>query len=150
MKAKNKGILLRKIMPGDEVFFIGDIERTYQMVQNLIDNAIKYTPENGRIWVRIKEKEKDISIEVIDTGIGIPEDKQDKVFERFYQVDSSISRAYGGTGLGLAICKEIVRSAKGTIKITSPVPEEIFKKLKFDSGEKAVGTMFEVSIPKKG
>jgi signal transduction histidine kinase len=145
-KAEQKKIELNTdIKPG--LSMTNDEERIFQLVSNLVDNAIKYTNDGGKIMITIDKIDEDISLRVADTGIGIPADKQAKVFERFYQVDSSQSRAYGGTGLGLAICREIIRASKGTIKILSPLPEKELKELGAKSGEGIVGTMFDIHLP---
>ena len=95
-----------------------------QMVElfyNLIDNGIKYNKNKGAVDVNISEKTKQVKIIVTDTGIGIPIESQNRVFERFYRVDKSRSKKTGGTGLGLAIVKHIVMLYKGTIKLESTV-----------------------------
>jgi two-component system, OmpR family, phosphate regulon sensor histidine kinase PhoR len=96
-------------------------DRFKQMMINLIDNAIKYTPESGKITVSVYEKYHHLVIRVKDTGIGIPEQDQSRLFERFYRVDKGRSKKMGGTGLGLAIVKHIVQSMNGTIRINSEV-----------------------------
>ena len=75
------------------------------MIFNLVDNAVKYTPEGGSVELRVVREGKNTLLSVQDTGIGIPEEHQPHVFERFYRVDKSHSRATGGTGLGLSIVK---------------------------------------------
>ena len=90
-----------------------------QMLINLLDNAVKYTPNNGRVFVNAYEKYNNIVIVIRDTGIGIPKKDIPRLFERFYRVDKARSRKVGGTGLGLAIVKHIVLSLKGRIKVSS-------------------------------
>ena len=90
---------------------------------NLIDNAIKYTPPNGKIYLRAYEKEKKVYIEVEDTGFGIPEEDQDRIFERFYRVDKARSKEVGGTGIGLSIVKHIVKGHDSEIEVDSKVGE---------------------------
>ena len=92
-----------------------------QLLLNLIDNAIKYTPEGGKVIVKQFTKNDEIIIEVIDNGMGIPKEDQSKIFQRFYRVDKARSRSVGGTGLGLAITKHIVSSLNGTISVESEV-----------------------------
>ncbi len=92
-----------------------------QLLLNLIDNAIKYTPEGGKVIVKQFTKNDEIIIEVIDNGMGIPKEDQSKIFQRFYRVDKARSRSVGGTGLGLAITKHIVNSLNGTISVESEV-----------------------------
>ena len=89
------------------------------MMINLIDNAIKYTPEGGQVAVRARAEESELIIEIEDTGIGIPEEDLARIFERFYRVDKGRSRKLGGTGLGLSIVKHIVENHRGSIKVDS-------------------------------
>lgn len=88
------------------------------MVASLVDNAIKFTPE-GRVELHARQDGEHIRIEIHDTGIGIPQEQQDRVFDRFYQIDGSSSRRFGGTGLGLALVKEIVELHGGEISLHS-------------------------------
>ena len=123
-KAHEKGIeLFCRILPEVPEIVIGDPIRLKQVLVNLIGNAIKFT-ENGHIIVEVKkldEKDKKVLLHfsISDTGIGIPEDKIDKIFENFTQADSSTTRKYGGTGLGLSICKHIVEMMGGKIWVES-------------------------------
>jgi len=99
----------------------GDGDRLRQLVINLIDNAVKYTPPGGRVTVRGELDRGHVRVEVVDTGCGIPEEHLKHVFDRFYRIDSSRSRATEGTGLGLAICRSIVEGHHGRIWIQSEV-----------------------------
>ena len=105
-----------------------------QLFLNLIDNAIKYTPEGGTVIINQFTRNNEITIEVIDNGVGIPKEDQDKIFQRFYRVDKARSRSVGGTGLGLAITKHIVNSLQGNIGVESKLGE---------------GSKFIVTIPTK-
>lgn len=96
-------------------------DRFKQMILNLIENAIKYTPENGEVRVLIYKRYDNIMITVKDTGIGIPKEDLPRLFERFYRVDKARTRRVGGTGLGLSIVKHIVLSFNGNIKVNSQV-----------------------------
>ena len=91
------------------------------IINNLISNAIHYTPADGTVHVRIRRSGEWVEIEVADTGIGISAEHQARVFERFYRVDKSRSRDLGGTGLGLAIVKHLTQAFEGQLKLTSQV-----------------------------
>lgn len=99
--------------------FKGDGLLLEQMFINLVDNAIKYTPEGGSIGVQISQPDSHFRIEVADTGVGIPEEHLPRIFERFYRVDKTRSRKVGGTGLGLSIVKHIVIMHGGKIVVES-------------------------------
>ncbi len=98
-----------------------DSEKIERAFNNLLDNAIKFTPKNGRICIRTVDKEKDIQIEISDTGIGIPQKHLPRLFERFYRVDKARSRELGGTGLGLSIVKHIIQAHGGTVGVESKI-----------------------------
>lgn len=89
------------------------------VLSNLVDNGLKYTPPGGSVTVRLLEHEDRVRLLVVDTGVGIPAVDLDRVFERFYRVDSARSRAVGGTGLGLAIVKHLVQALNGEIRVDS-------------------------------
>jgi PAS domain S-box-containing protein len=93
----------------------GDKEKLLQVITNILSNAIKFTSNKGKITITVSEDQDEIKISIKDTGIGIPEDKLERVFDRFFQVDSSSSRKYGGFGLGLSICRSIVEKHNGLI-----------------------------------
>ena len=92
-----------------------DSERIQQVLSNVISNAIKYSPENAEINVKLYEEDDFALVSVSDTGFGIPESDLPRIFERFYRVDKARSRKVGGTGLGLAIAKEIMELHNGKI-----------------------------------
>lgn len=118
--AENKKInLITEIK--DVPDLLGDSDRFKQMIINLVDNAIKYTDYNGDIRVETKYEMGSCVISVKDTGVGIPKEHIERLFERFYRVDKARSRSQGGTGLGLAIVKHIVMAFNGTISIESEV-----------------------------
>ena len=96
----------------------GDPFSLEQMFINIIDNAVKYT-EKGKIEISLKKEDKNLSVEIEDTGAGIPEDHISRVFERFYVVDKSRSRSLGGTGLGLSIVKHIAQQHSGEVRVES-------------------------------
>lgn len=121
---KNIDIELQAAPNGTEVFCDG--EAIHQIMSNLIDNAIKYTPEGGRITVAIaalKQPKDFVEISVQDTGMGIPEEDLPRLFERFYRVDKARSRELGGTGLGLAIVKHLAKAMGGDVGVSSKVQQ---------------------------
>jgi two-component system phosphate regulon sensor histidine kinase PhoR len=111
---------------------LADAEALAQMADNLMQNAVRYTPEEGRITVRVKHEGETALLEVEDTGIGIDPRHHARIFERFYRVDTARSREIGGTGLGLAIVKHIAQAHGGQVSVES------------EPGE---GTTFSVRIP---
>ncbi len=96
-----------------------DQQKLNQILKNLLSNAIKFTDHGGSITVNFFLEDKTIGISVIDTGIGIPKEKQEEIFYAFQQVDGSLTRQYGGTGLGLSISKELAKLLGGEIKLIS-------------------------------
>lgn len=98
---------------------MGDKYRITQALTNLVDNAIKYTPEKGSIKIESRDKGDSVEIAVIDNGIGIPQKDLPRIFERFYRVDKDRSRESGGTGLGLSIVKHIIEAHGGKVSVTS-------------------------------
>lgn len=131
-----KNIELKSFLADEEIFINADHKSIESLICNLIDNAVKFT-DKGKIMVRLVlgNNKKYVILEVEDTGIGIPKDKLKKIFDRFYQVDSSTMRKYSGIGLGLSIVKEIVDLHNGLIKVKSREGE---------------GTLFKVLLPLKG
>ena len=97
----------------------GDGERTRQVLLNLVDNAIKYSPAGGRIEVRLTTVGEWLRFSVRDEGLGIPVGEQERIFEKFYRLDPDQRRGIGGTGLGLYICRELIRSMGGRIWVES-------------------------------
>lgn len=132
--AKSKDINLDYEFNDKEIITFSNKDYIKQVFLNLVDNAIKYTPENRNIKVEVKKENKKIIIKVIDEGVGIPKEDIDRIFERFYRVDKARSRDVGGTGLGLAITKHIVKSLDGSITVNSELNK---------------GSEFIVTIPQK-
>ncbi len=122
MLIKEKGLESKFIIEKGMPEIITDKERLTQILINLINNAIKYTPK-GKITVKVAKEKNNVHFMVKDTGIGISKENQKKIFERFYQVDSSYTRKVGGTGLGLALVKELLDILGGKIWVKS-VPEK--------------------------
>lgn len=110
--------IIREFTPR-EIYLELDQDRITQVIDNIMNNAIKYSPDGGTIWVKIEDSHSHIQFSVRDQGLGIPQKDIPHLFERFYRVDKARSRAQGGTGLGLAISKEIVELHKGKIWATS-------------------------------
>ncbi|PYG87177.1 two-component system sensor histidine kinase VicK [Ruminiclostridium sufflavum DSM 19573] len=121
LQAVQKKQKLESYVIGDIPSINADKDRLEQVVVNIISNALKYTPDDGIITVYVGKLINDIYIKVADTGIGIPKESLQLVFDRFYRVDKARSRDLGGTGLGLSIAKEIVEAQGGTITIASEV-----------------------------
>ena len=114
----------------DHIFIVADIRMLQRAFSNLLDNAIKYTPEKGDIHITGFIENQTVIIKISDTGIGIPHEFHEKIFERFYRIDSS--RTTSGTGLGLSLARTIVRRHKGDIHVTS---------------HQNMGSVFEVRLP---
>lgn len=135
MQAHKKGIALEFVDEVDE-----DVSSTVKLsgadasliVDNLLENAINYT-EEGTVTLTVRNAGKKVTVEVADTGIGIPQGEQERIFERFYRVDTARSREMGGTGLGLSLVRHAVARADGTVKLKS---------------EEGVGSTFTVALPK--
>lgn len=117
INAINKGVTLNLI--GEECYIRGKAQLVEELVYNLCDNAIRYNKENGNVTVTVTPLEKGASVSVKDTGIGIPKKYQERIFERFFRVDKSRSKATGGTGLGLAIVKHITQLHDAKLEISS-------------------------------
>ena len=118
-RAARLGIRLDAIAPNSTVAIAGDRDKLMQVVINLLDNAMRNTPQGGSVTARAAAAGDGIAIEVEDTGTGIPSDALGHVFERFYVVDRSRAKSKGGTGLGLAIVKHIVEAHGGSVEARS-------------------------------
>lgn len=131
--AREKGIVLEGIIPDKKIEIWGDPDKLNQVISNLVDNAIKYNRPAGKVRVSLEEADGMVNISVRDTGVGIPKDDLDKVFDKFYRVERSDTAGISGTGLGLSIVKDIVDMHKGVISVESEI----------DNGSK-----FMVALPK--
>lgn len=132
--AEKKGQTI-SVAPAERVgAVIGDADKLTEVLINLIENAIKYTPDGGRITVETRTGEGAVEIAISDTGIGIPSKEIPRIFERFYRIDRARSREIGGTGLGLSIVKHIVEAHGGRVSVES------------QSGK---GSRFVVTLPKE-
>jgi signal transduction histidine kinase len=101
----------------------GDAIQLQRAMSNLLNNAVKFTPGGGQVTVNLQQEGENLVLAVSDTGIGIPGDQFERIFERFYQIDGSTTRRYGGTGLGLALVKEIVELHGGQVTVQSLVDQ---------------------------
>ncbi|WP_461611380.1 ATP-binding protein [Cytobacillus kochii] len=131
--AAEKKIILAESLEDKGVWASFDPDRMEQVLTNLIDNAIRHTPESGQVTIVQRSNEKGLMIEVVDSGSGIPEEDLPFVFERFYKADKARTRGRSGTGLGLAIAKNIVDTHKGQITVQSKIGH---------------GTTFSIFLPK--
>jgi two-component system phosphate regulon sensor histidine kinase PhoR len=118
-RALAKQIHITQLPPEEPLVVLADEEALAQILDNLVDNAIKYTPANGEITLRWFAQGDWVIVEVQDTGVGIPEKDLGRIFERFYRVDKARSRELGGTGLGLSIVKHLVQALGGNVQATS-------------------------------
>ena len=130
--AERKNISLKFNSSEDKIIAYIDKEKIEKIITNILSNAFKFTPENGLIEVSVYKDEEYASIAICDTGIGIPEEKISKIFDRFYQVNGTHTREQEGTGIGLSLTKELVDLHKGKIEVES---------------KEGKGTSFTISIP---
>lgn len=129
--AQEKNVEL--LVNGDEIYMRGSDILLYRMMYNLVENAIKYNEQDGKVEVLLNKRNDNVVIEIKDTGNGISEKDRERIFEPFFRVDKSRSRELGGVGLGLALVYEIVRLHEGTISVSKSDP---------------FGTTFEVIMPR--
>ena len=132
--AEEKELSITTELPSQEITLLADPDLLQQAIKNLLDNACKYTPPQGTVKLKLFTQLRRISIQVIDSGVGIPPEDLPSIFERFYRVDSSRTRSSGGFGLGLAIAQQIVKAHGGEITVASKVEE---------------GTTFQICLPLK-
>lgn len=132
VNADNHGVTLQ--LEGEPCHVLSEKQMMEELVYNLCDNAIRYNNQGGRVLVTVREDADFVMLKVEDTGIGIPKEHQERIFERFYRVDKSRSKSTGGTGLGLAIVKHIVSRSNAEIRLKS---------------EEGKGTQITVIFPKR-
>lgn len=120
---EEQSITFERVIPDESYYVWIDRDRMTQVIDNIISNAIKYSPNGGKITFKIEKRIRQIVISVKDEGIGIEYDQLDKIFDRFYRVDKARTRELGGTGLGLAITRELVEAHYGRIWANSRVGE---------------------------
>jgi signal transduction histidine kinase len=116
----------------DDLTVSGDTVKLQQVISNIVDNAIKYTPDGGRVTVEVYENSGNAVVKISDTGIGIPANDLPHIFDRFFRVDKARSRATGGTGLGLSIAHKIILLHGGNIRVVS---------------EEGKGSIFYIELP---
>jgi two-component system sensor histidine kinase VicK len=119
IQAKNKNITMHIKTISDDMNILFDRDGFEQIILNITGNAIKYTSEQGNVWIDAYRENGNINISIMDDGIGIPKEDLARVFERFYRVDKARSRELGGTGLGLSIAKQIAEAHDSTLSINS-------------------------------
>ncbi len=130
--AERKKVTFKIKSNQDEILVYLDRDKIDKILSNVLSNAFKFTPEGGEIDVQVNRNEGNAEIVISDTGTGIPKSQIDKIFDRFYQVDSSHTREHEGTGIGLALTKELVELHKGRIEVES---------------EEGRGTTFRIIFP---
>ena len=130
-RAKGIKLIYDKLEPAQ---IYGDAESLKRLIMNLLQNALRYTDSGGSVTVSLEQANRNVRLKVQDTGIGIPSESLPRIFDRFYRVDKSRSRAAGGVGLGLSIVRAIVEAHKGRIEVDSTV---------------GIGTTFVITIPVK-
>ncbi|NPA92981.1 MAG: GAF domain-containing protein [Chloroflexi bacterium] len=133
-REENRPMTFEADLPPDLPLVYGDPERVRQIVENLVENAYRYTPEGGHVWVRAHVEGDQVQVDVQDSGIGIPPEEQPRVFERFYRGENPLVMASAGTGLGLSIVKTLVEMHGGSIWLTS-------------SGKPGEGSTFSFTLP---
>jgi signal transduction histidine kinase len=133
-KAGESGINVELMPMEKSIPILGDAFRLKQALVNLVDNAIKYSKPGGEVKISARTDDTQVIIEIKDNGIGISQADQQRIFERFYRVDKSRSRAQGGSGLGLAIVKKIAEEHGGTISLESTLGD---------------GSTFRITLPRR-
>lgn len=137
MEARRHGHDFILELPEQLPEILADRNRIEQVITNVVANAIKYTPDGGRIVITAGGDGSAVWMEVTDNGIGIPDEDKDRIFDRFYRVDKARSRESGGTGLGLSIAKEIVLQHGGDITIRDHIPKGLCVRITLPGAEKA-------------
>ena len=117
--AEQREVELRLDVPMSSVAVHADPDRLQQILVNLLDNALKFTPPHGTVTVRVDQTDEQVAVSVVDTGVGVPPDQLDRIWDRFHQADSSTRRQFGGTGLGLAIVRHLVELHAGSVSVAS-------------------------------
>ena len=118
-KADSRRVRIREHMPDTSLVVNVDREKMRYVLTELLDNAIKFTPEGGVVRLVILAEDSLVSISIQDTGIGIAKERLAELFEPFHQLDGSVTRRYGGVGLGLALVRKIIEAHGSTIEVSS-------------------------------
>jgi signal transduction histidine kinase len=113
--AHAKALVMETSLPDHDVQIVADKQKLRVVLDNLISNAVKFTPQGGRVRLSLRTSEQEVEIEVADTGIGIPTEELERVFDRFYQVEDHMTRRHGGMGLGLSVVKGLVELHGGRV-----------------------------------
>ena len=113
--SKSQSVSFRRILPDIELFVEIDTDKMTQVIDNIISNALKYSPDGGDVYFGVSVLDKHIKVMISDDGMGIPHENVNRIFDRFYRADRARSRAMGGTGLGLAIAREMIEAHGGEI-----------------------------------
>jgi len=121
--AQEKELTLHNLLAADFPVVEGDRLRLEQVLTNLVENGVKFTPAGGQVTVEGVDLGNEVQVTVSDTGIGVPPAERERIFDRFYQVDSGAERSYRGAGLGLTICKHIVAHHGGRIWVEDHAPQ---------------------------
>jgi len=162
--AERKHISLNFHSEDEEIIVYIDEDKIDKILSNILSNAFKFTPQGGCVTVKVYTKDNDFEVSISDNGIGIPKDRLDKIFDRFYQVDNKLSKEYEGTGVGLSLTKELIELHKGKIFVESEegkgssfrimLPlgkehlrnDEIFKKISYEEDETEEKNKFKPPI----
>jgi signal transduction histidine kinase len=118
-QAEAKGITMTVAAPPADVVALGEREKAGQVLVNLLSNAVKFTPPGGQITLTCEADAESVHLRVVDTGVGIPREEMDRVFEPFVQLDSGLTRKAEGAGLGLAISRRLARLMGGDLTVKS-------------------------------
>lgn len=132
LAARQNKVVITKDLDHDAII-LGDADRLEQVIGNLLDNALRYTPEGKKIEIILKSRDNFVDLVITDQGKGIPEEELSKITERFYRVDKARSRKAGGTGLGLSIVTEILKKHQATLKFESKENQGTTVKISFSS-----------------
>jgi signal transduction histidine kinase len=116
---KPAGIDIKLVAPKRLPRVAADPDKVSQVLSNLLENAVKYSPDGGEVELRLEPVGRSMRFSVRDEGIGIPRGEQERIFEKFYRLDPDLTRGVGGTGLGLYICREVIRRMGGRIWVQS-------------------------------